>query len=47
MKPNMKRSTAPALHASANIGLRPAVDGSIMLAIYYGIRIPKERQEGI
>lgn len=47
MKPNMKRSTAPALHASANIGLRPAVDGSIIVAIYYGIRIPKERQEGI
>lgn len=42
MKPNIRMSSAPALHASANIGLRPAVDGSIMVAIYYGIRNPKE-----
>ena len=31
MKPKMKIKTKPALHASANIGLRAPVDGSIIL----------------
>lgn len=47
MNPKMKINTKPALHASANIGLRAPVDGSIILWSY--VRFPlqraKERQE--
>jgi hypothetical protein len=47
IKPKMKIKTKPALHASANIGLRAPVDGSIILGscVRFPLQIAKERQE--